>query len=199
MVFSNEQQKNIILDSIADGVFTIDSEWRITSFNKAAENITSINKNEAIGRHCWEVFRASICEESCALRKTMETGNQIINESIFIVSSEGEKVPADLELVESFSLRVDEAVLTGESVPVNKQVSKGKEGKVFKGTLIAAGRAKAKVIATGMNTEFGKIVHLVAKQEKTRSPLAIQLDNLGKRVGLVILGLIAILFILGNN
>ncbi|MBN2062488.1 MAG: sigma 54-interacting transcriptional regulator [Deltaproteobacteria bacterium] len=96
MEFSSEQQKNIILDSIADGVFTIDSDWRITSFNKAAENITGINRGEAIGRHCWEVFRASICEESCALRKTMESGQPIINQSIFIVSSDGEKVPVSI-------------------------------------------------------------------------------------------------------
>ncbi|MBD3361086.1 HAD-IC family P-type ATPase, partial [Candidatus Peregrinibacteria bacterium] len=114
-----------------------------------------------------------------------------------VLLSEGEKLPADLEIIEAYSLRVDEAVLTGESTPVYKKTGKGKEGKLFKGTLITAGRAKAKVLSIGMETEFGKIVDLVSKQEKTRSPLAIQLDNLGKKVGIVILGLIAVLFILG--
>lgn len=87
-----ENQTEIILNSIADGVFTVDPEWRITSFNRAAEKITGIRKKDALGRHCWEVFRASICEKSCALRKTLETGQQVIDQSIFIVSSEGERL-----------------------------------------------------------------------------------------------------------
>ena len=67
-------QTRIILDSIADGVFTVDRNWRITSFNRAAEQITGIRKEEAVGRFCWEVFKASICEKVCSLRNTMETG-----------------------------------------------------------------------------------------------------------------------------
>ena len=58
-----ENHTEIILDSIADGVFTVDSEWRITSFNKAAERITGIKKEVAIGRYCWNVFRASMREQ----------------------------------------------------------------------------------------------------------------------------------------
>jgi PAS domain S-box-containing protein len=91
-----ENQTQIILDSIADGVFTIDPDWKITSFNRAAENITGIKKEEAIGRHCWEVFRASICEQRCSLRQTMETGQEIVNQSIFIVNSEGERIPISI-------------------------------------------------------------------------------------------------------
>ncbi len=93
---SIENQTQIILDSIADGVFTVDTEWRITSFNRAGETITGIKKEEAIGRHCWEVFRASICEKLCSLRKTMETGQPIVNQSIYIVSSEGERIPVSI-------------------------------------------------------------------------------------------------------
>ncbi|MBU1052304.1 MAG: sigma 54-interacting transcriptional regulator [Proteobacteria bacterium] len=91
-----EVQTQIILDSIADGVFTVDSDWRITSFNRAAEKITGIEKAEALGRHCWDVFRASICEKACALRQTMETGRQVIDKSIFIVNSEGERIPVSI-------------------------------------------------------------------------------------------------------
>ncbi|MCK5193820.1 MAG: PAS domain S-box protein, partial [Desulfobulbaceae bacterium] len=72
-----ENQTRIILDSIADGVFAIDSEWKVTSFNKAAENITGIKKEDAIERYCWEVFRSSICEQRCSLRQTMKTGHPI--------------------------------------------------------------------------------------------------------------------------
>ena len=91
-----ENQTQIILDSIADGVFTVDSDRKITSFNRAAEQITGIKKEEALGRHCWEVFRASICEQRCSLLETMQTGRPIVNQSIFIVNSEGERLPASI-------------------------------------------------------------------------------------------------------
>ena len=52
--------EDVILDSIAEGVFTVDSDWRITSFNRAAEKITGTARNEAIGRQCWNVFRAAM-------------------------------------------------------------------------------------------------------------------------------------------
>ena len=114
-----------------------------------------------------------------------------------VILSEGEKIPADLEIIESFSLKVDESMLTGESLAVDKFISTEKEGKLFKGTIITTGRAKAKVLATGKHTEFGKIIELVSKEDKSRSPLSIQLDDLGKKLGLIILVMISILFGLG--
>ena len=59
---------DIILESISDGVFTVDHDWHMTSFNGAAEEITGIPRGEAIGWRCCEVFRASMCEMECALR-----------------------------------------------------------------------------------------------------------------------------------
>ena len=82
-----------ILESISDGVFTVNSNWRITSFNRAAEEITGIPRKEAIGRHCAEVFKASMCESDCALRKTIETSTPIINKSAFIVDIDGRRIP----------------------------------------------------------------------------------------------------------
>jgi PAS domain S-box-containing protein len=93
---SLENQTQIILDSIADGVFTVDSQRKITSFNRAAEEITGIKKEEAFGRHCWEVFRASICEKRCSLQETMQTGRPIVNQSIFIVNATGERLPVSI-------------------------------------------------------------------------------------------------------
>jgi len=86
----------IILESISDGVFTVDSEWRITSFNRAAEEITKIPREEAIGRFCFDVFRANMCETNCALRKTMETGKSIINRAAFIVDINGHRIPISI-------------------------------------------------------------------------------------------------------
>lgn len=68
-----------ILESISDGVFTVDLEWRITSFNRAAEEITGTSRKEAIGRLCPEVFRSSMCEAECALRRTLKTGKPVRN------------------------------------------------------------------------------------------------------------------------
>jgi PAS domain S-box-containing protein len=87
---------DIILDSIADGVFTVDLGWRITSFNAAAERITGIPRAEAIGRPCAEVFRATVCEHACVLRRTMETGEPVVAEEISIVRSDGETIPVSV-------------------------------------------------------------------------------------------------------
>ncbi|MBN1481343.1 PAS domain-containing protein [candidate division KSB1 bacterium] len=83
---------DIILDSITDGVFTVDQEWRITSFNKAAEEITGILREEAIGARCSDVFRASLCESGCVLRETMRTGRPVMGRALYIVNADGDKV-----------------------------------------------------------------------------------------------------------
>ena len=83
------EKTDVILDSIADGVFTIDENWRITSFNKAAEQITGITRENAIGQACKDVLRANVCETDCALGYTMNTGKPIINKPVHIIDTEG--------------------------------------------------------------------------------------------------------------
>jgi len=87
---------NIILDSIADGVFTVDKEWRITSFNKSAERITGFSRAEAIGQYCYEIFRTNVCLEQCALRETMETKQNIINKELNILDKNNQEVPVSI-------------------------------------------------------------------------------------------------------
>ena len=82
-----------ILDSINEGVFTVDPDWRITTFNRAAERITGVQRQDAIGRHCCDVFRASICERACALKGTLATGKPIVNATAHITSAAGERIP----------------------------------------------------------------------------------------------------------
>jgi PAS domain S-box-containing protein len=86
----------MILNSVADGVFTVDQEWRITSFNRAAERITGVHASEAIGKRCSEVFHADICERGCALRQTMETGRELIDYPAKILHFSGRSVPLSL-------------------------------------------------------------------------------------------------------
>jgi PAS domain S-box-containing protein len=83
----------IILESISDGVFTVDHKWHITSFNRAAEEITGISRSEAVGRYCWEVFRSNMCEGDCALRRTMKQGKSIVNTSAYIINSDKKRIP----------------------------------------------------------------------------------------------------------
>jgi PAS domain S-box-containing protein len=87
---------NIILDSIADGVFTVDMDFKITSFNRAAERITLVSREEAIGKYCFDVFHANICQTGCALKKTMETGKEIIDLPVNIVNQEGKTIPVSI-------------------------------------------------------------------------------------------------------
>jgi len=98
-----EDTTKVILESISDGVFTIDYNWEITSFNRAAEEITGISRKDAIGRHCWEVFRSNMCEEDCALKRTMEKGKPFINSSGYIINREKKKIP----ITASTSLLID--------------------------------------------------------------------------------------------
>ena len=88
-----EDSTSIILESISDGVFTVDLNWRITSFNRAAEEITGISRKEAIGKFCSEVFRSNMCEGDCALRRTLESGIPIVNKSGFMVDFKGRQIP----------------------------------------------------------------------------------------------------------
>jgi len=94
-----------ILDSINEGVFTVDPAWRITAFNRAAEKITGVRRLHAIGRPCSEVFRASICENACALKRTLATGTPIINATANIIRASGELTP----------IRISTALLKDES------------------------------------------------------------------------------------
>ncbi|MDX9715305.1 MAG: sigma 54-interacting transcriptional regulator [Dissulfurispiraceae bacterium] len=85
-----------ILESISDGVFTVDLDWRVTSFNRAAEEITGVKREEAIGRRCSEVFRSSMCGASCALKQTLKTGKPIIGKSGYIIDSTGSRIPISI-------------------------------------------------------------------------------------------------------
>ncbi|HNZ59385.1 MAG TPA: sigma 54-interacting transcriptional regulator [Syntrophorhabdaceae bacterium] len=88
-----KHQRDVILDSINEGVFTVDPDWRITSFNKAAEKITGVSREDSIGRYCSEVFHANICESNCALRQTFETGKSNVNVTAYIVNNKGFRIP----------------------------------------------------------------------------------------------------------
>lgn len=85
-----------ILESISDGVFTTDACKRITSFNRAAEQITGFKPEEAIGQYCFDIFRADICEKYCALDETLRNGKSKINFPARIITKRGEPKPISI-------------------------------------------------------------------------------------------------------
>lgn len=118
----------------------------------------------------------------------------------------GDVVPADIRLTEANSLKIEEAALTGESVPVNKQVDPITEKDLplgdrknlgFMNSNVTSGRATGVVIGTGMNTEVGKIAHMLNTTEETTTPLQENLKSLGKMLTVLILIIAVIVFAVG--
>jgi P-type Ca2+ transporter type 2C len=117
----------------------------------------------------------------------------------------GNAVPADLRLTESYSLRIDESALTGESVPVDKNEEQIDDGDIplgdrfnlaYKGTHVTNGRAKGIVIGTGMNTEIGKIAQML-QEEETITPLQKRMTDFGKKISYIILFICLVLLSVG--
>ena len=88
--------RDIILDSINEGVFTVDLNWHVTAFNRAAERITGVSREEALGKTCFDVFHTNICENNCALRQTFESGKSVFNATAHIIDNKGRRVPVRL-------------------------------------------------------------------------------------------------------
>lgn len=122
-----------------------------------------------------------------------------------IVLESGDKIPADARLIEVFSLQTQEAALTGESQPVKKHTDRLEEkasiadrkNMVFSGTIAVSGRAKALVVATGMQTEIGKIATLIEEIKPEPTPLQKKMDQLGRLLGTAAIAIAAIIFVVG--
>jgi PAS domain S-box-containing protein len=82
-----------ILDSVADGVFTVDESMRITSFNRAAEEITGFSRNEALGQRCCEIFRTDVCFSACPVEEAMKTGQDVTNREVSVLDRRNREIP----------------------------------------------------------------------------------------------------------
>ncbi len=123
-----------------------------------------------------------------------------------VILDTGDYVPADLRIIESANLKAQEASLTGESVPVDKNTNVINDEKIglgdrtnmlFSSSLITYGRGKGIVVETGMNTEVGKIAGMINEVEETETPLQQKLNKLGKTLGIVAIVICVIIFIIG--
>ena len=134
----------------------------------------------------------------------MISGPEIVPGDIVELEA-GDLVPADARIVEAYSLRSIEAALTGESEPIDKAVGNlppqtalaERSNMLYMGTAIAAGAAKALVVATGASTQVGQIAELLRKTERQRTPMQEDLENLGKKLAFAALAIVTLLFLIG--
>ena len=130
---------------------------------------------------------------------------QIVNGDIIMLEA-GMMIPADLRLLNTHQLQIDESSLTGESISIVKHTEKihdedlalgDQKNMAFKGTIIVAGRGIGIVVNTGMKTELGLIAHLLAKEVDTKTPLQTKIADLAKKLTYIVLGICVALFIVG--
>ena len=127
-----------------------------------------------------------------------------------LVLEAGDAVPADARIIESFSMKIEEAALTGESVPVTKLIDTLMLGKgqkdvslgdrknmVYSGSTVVYGRGRAVVTAVGMDTEMGKIADALSEAEKEQTPLQIKMAELSKFLTKLVIGISALVFVVG--
>ena len=150
----------IILESISDGVFTVDHEWRVTSFNGAAEKITGIPRGNALGKHCREVFRSNMCETDCALSRTMRLGKAFVDTSTYIVDSKKRRIPVVVctSLLKDDKGNVLGGVETFRDISQVEELRKELEGRYQVGDIVSRSPAMDKIF---------KILPQVAESEST--------------------------------
>ncbi len=136
-------------------------------------------------------------------QEVMIPAHEIVLGDIVLLEA-GDRVPADARLLEVVDLKTDEAILTGESTPINKNLSpvdakapvSDRKNSIFMATHISYGRGKAVVTATGMSTEFGKIAEMVQTMKEEESPLKQKLERFAKKLGILIIVAVAVIFAL---
>jgi P-type Ca2+ transporter type 2C len=135
---------------------------------------------------------------------TVVPAQEVVTGDVVVLET-GDLVPADLRLIESVNLKIQEAALTGESVPVEKKTGPlsreaalgDQVNMAFSGSLVAYGRGRGIVVATGMRTQVGKIARLIQHSDDTETPLKIKLETLGKTMGIAVLAICALIFLVG--
>ena len=190
-IYQNESPADVFIILI---VVLINAVLGVYQENKAEKAIEALN------------------EMAAATSKVIRSGNQITIKSEDVVIGDilvleaGDAVPADARIIEAASMKIEEAALTGESVPVTKQTEAliRKDGKdiplgdrknmVYMGSTVVYGRGQAVVVDTGMNTRMGKIADAISKAEDRGTPLQRKLSELSKILSVIVIGICIFIF-----
>ncbi|MBI2327412.1 calcium-translocating P-type ATPase, PMCA-type [Candidatus Curtissbacteria bacterium] len=189
--FGNHDPQDLIEASLIFAIVIMITFLGFFQEYKAEKSIEALKKLLA--------FKAKVIRDGN--QKEVDVKNLVPGD--IVVLDEGEKVPADIRLLEVYSLRVNEASLTGESNPIDKTEDpiKGeksigdRQNMVFSATSVTSGKATGVVVQTGDNTEIGKIANQVAQVKEDKTPIQKRLDQIGKSIGYIILGICAFVFI----
>jgi len=154
-----------------------------------------------------EALKKMVSPKAMVLRDGKEVevqATEVVPGDVVLLET-GDKVPADARLIDAVNLRIQEAALTGESVPVAKKAVRieketavaDRQNTVFSGTIVTNGHAKAVVTATGMQTEFGRIAKMIQEAKTEPTPLQKRLKKLSKVIGLMVVAIAVVVFLVG--
>jgi PAS domain S-box-containing protein len=169
---SSGRATDVILESISEGVFTVDDAWRITSFNRAAEMITGVPREEAVGKHCWEVFRSNMCGEDCALRKTMELKKSLLDTSTYLINAEGQRIPVVVctSVLKDEEGRILGGVETFRDMSLVEELRKEIEARRQTGDMVSASLAMRKIFGVlPQIAESGSSVLILGETGRARN------------------------------
>ena len=141
-----------LFENLAEGVFTISNRWRITSFNRRAQEITGFRREEVLGRNCWDIFRSDLCKSNCPLKLTMETGVLRMDQDVRIVDREGQ---AQSILVNTSVMKNSHGLVVG-AVETFRPIARLEEGEAEGVTL---GEQPAQIV--GGSPELHKVLSML--------------------------------------
>jgi len=176
---------NEIIDAIAI-IFIVLVDVIMETYQENKANTTAESLNNLIK------VKVKVLREG----KIIELNSEDLTIGDYVILESGNKIPADLRIIESHNLTVDESILTGESIQVNKNsrvitkenISINEQSNMlFSGTNIVTGRAKAIVVSIGLNTEIGKIANSINNTEEEKSPLTIRVEKFSKQISMLVL------------
>ncbi len=135
---TEEKRFESILESITDGLFAVDRQWKVTIFNRAAEQITGFSRSAVLDRRCWEVFRADSCGEKCGIRKTLSTGEPVVGQIINIVDAKGRRKPVGVSasVIKDEKNEIVGGVVTFRDLSLTEKLHQNIDGEyVFEGII----------------------------------------------------------------
>ena len=176
----------VILDSISEGIFTVDRDFRITWFNRAAREITGVPGEEALGAYCFEVLRAEVCETACPLKETLRTGKPVTGRRVHILKADGTRIPVEIgtALLRGPDGEIAGGVETFRDLSAEEALREAAEGKERLGEMVGRSPAIREVFRLIAKMASNDATVLIQGESGTGKELAARaIHDLGPRAG----------------